>query len=155
MRLILVLMFSSGQLFCKADPSVCLYDTIPNRQILYGDKLIIKGNIHGQIEKIIDTVFYKPGTKYLTIFYNYDAADPGNKEIEIWNDRNLVFKEAFNKKPFKIELWDILSGKTNGKVVDLEIYYADDSMKKKRSIGQLTFFFPYRPHGRPSYYKQD
>jgi hypothetical protein len=142
---ILVLILASGQLLCNANPFTNEYDTIPNWQIYYSDKLVLKGNATGQIEKLIDTVFYQPGKKYLTINYNYDSVDPNGKEIEIWDGENLLILSTFTEKPFKIDLWDILSRKTKDRIINLKVYYKDAGLTSKQLIGQLTFLFSTRP----------
>lgn len=149
---ILLLTTVCGQTFCNAFPLTTKYDTIPNWQFYYADTLILKGNSTGQIEKLIDTVFYRPGLKYLTIYYNYDAVDPNGTEIEIWEGESLLTKENFKEKPFKINLWDILSKKTKGRIVNIKVFYRDDGIKEKQLIGQLTFLFSTRP---TFYYKID
>lgn len=142
---ILLLITACGQVFCNSSRPTAEYDTIPNWQIYYADTLILKGNSTGQIEKLIDTIFYKSGLEYLTIYYNYDAVDPKGKEIEIWEGKNLLTKEAFKEKPFVINIWDILSRKTKNRIVDLKVFYRDEVIKERRLIGQLTFLFGTRP----------
>jgi hypothetical protein len=126
---------------CSARPLT--NDTIPNWQIFHDDKLVLRGT-GKQIEKLVDTVHYKLGIKYLVISYNDDAPNLAKKEIEIWDGKNLLTRETFKENPLKVDLWTILSTKTKGRIVTVDIFYTDDSKKMKTHLGQLIIFFPYR-----------